>query len=285
MDTINENGQSVTVTVPNDGNNGWKHRKKQLYSSIKKYLWIFPLYSSISIVLIIVVPYTTSAYYGYTGPIYPLVSDSGGYPPGASILSLLFIFEAIFATLTSWFRYKQVKYYLQSQSKDDQNANFSKKLRSINWNLVTIMIFFTFGVIIFTTFRSTESIIMSLIHAFAAALAVMCLALYLLGTIYTCWYLYKVYNIESLPISLIVSTSIQLIAITTFTMTFFMSIYLTGMKFFDPNFRLKWPDNETRTLYLVATISETISILLLSLLNLCLFNRMRKFKDWDKIRF
>ncbi|XP_027197652.2 uncharacterized protein LOC113791990 [Dermatophagoides pteronyssinus] len=285
MDTINENGQSVSVTIANDGNNGSKQRKKQLYSSIKKYSWIFPLYSSISIVLMSVVPYITSTYYGYTDPIFPLVSDSAGYPPGASIFALLFIIEAIFATFTSWFRYKQVKYYLQSQSKDDQNVNFSKKLRSINWNLVTIMIFFTFGVIIFTTFRSTESIIMALIHSFGAALAVMCLALYLLGTIYSCWYLYKVYNIESLPISLIVSSSIQLIAITTFTLTFFASWYVSGFNFFDPYFRSKWPDNETRTLFLVTSISETISLLLVSTVNLCLFNRMRKFKDWDKIRF
>ena len=96
MDSINENGQSVTVTIANDGNNGSKQRRKQLYSSIKKYSWIFPLYSSISIVLMSVVPYITSTYYGYTDPIFPLVSDSAGYPPGASIFALLFIIEAIF---------------------------------------------------------------------------------------------------------------------------------------------------------------------------------------------
>nr|XP_046918408.1 DNA damage-regulated autophagy modulator protein 1-like [Dermatophagoides farinae] len=240
-------------------------KKQWLYSSIKKHSWIFPLNCSIGTLLITIVPYILTVHYGYTNKkIFPLISDSGGYPPGANIFSSFLIICAIFSTLTAWFRYKQVKYYLQLHWKDDQNMNELKYLRSINWTLVILMIFSSFGMLIAASFRFTDSATIAVIHGIGATITFVCDLLYSIGTAYICWKLYHVYCLESKPISLIVFTIVKTITATIFALNFLISWYMAGNDFLDAKFRLKWPDVNSRIFFLTATFSETILVLLIS---------------------
>ena len=104
MDTIpiRSDGLISTIKMCNnandvDDNKASQSKKQRLYSSIKKHLWIFPLTCFIGTLIITIVPYILSVYYGYTNKIFPLISDSGGYPPGASLFSSFLIIGAIFS--------------------------------------------------------------------------------------------------------------------------------------------------------------------------------------------
>ena len=104
MDTICNNADV-------DDNKASQSKKQWLYSSIKKHSWIFPLNCSIGTLLITIVPYILTVHYGYTNKkIFPLISDSGGYPPGANIFSSFLIICAIFCKYeyTQWIDNKYI---------------------------------------------------------------------------------------------------------------------------------------------------------------------------------
>lgn len=112
MESIPENDSTtVKLTIENDekndnndDDNDIKQRKKLLiYSAIKNHFWILPFICSIVILLAAFIPYITTVYYDYTDPIFPLISDSAGYPPGASIFSLLLLIAIICSMYLSIF--------------------------------------------------------------------------------------------------------------------------------------------------------------------------------------
>ncbi|KAF7491103.1 DNA damage-regulated autophagy modulator protein 2 [Sarcoptes scabiei] len=286
----NDRAADISITIPE-----FKHFKHRIYCRLKNYVWLFPLLTTILIPSSCLVPYWASVKHEFLHPLLPYVSDAGSGTPGANYFSQLIDMCSLLILITAWIRYKQIKFYLDQQIEASKKLNNTKaeskqpeeeikNLSYINWLAMIFASICAFGGILTGNFRMTEFLI---VHMLSASLLFGFMLIYLLCMSYLTLAINRNYRYETLPISMIIISLIDIVFILIFVLAFFLSVsHLDLNTFSDPNFRLFWPrEDEGFETHCLSAMFEWIGIMIVSLFYLSLSRRMRKFKDWQSVRF
>nr|XP_027204887.1 DNA damage-regulated autophagy modulator protein 2-like [Dermatophagoides pteronyssinus] len=249
-----------------------KHRR--LYAWIKSHLWIFPLLLSMVLFMLCIIPYILSINYNTVDPILPYISDTGGLAPGAIVFSQLLDFMAILIFISCWIRYKQIKFYL-NENFMDKNLDHFNYLHRLNRHSFWLSIITSLAAIGVGNIRTTESLPLHMIMA---------ISLFSTISIYCCYcthlarILYREFNIESKPITMMFCTIITFIGFIITCTCELINRYQVGNENFHNNeFRMHWPETDKQSYYVHVTCTtfEWITVFSLAIFVLCIYRRFR----------
>ncbi|UXI16311.1 serine/threonine-protein phosphatase 6 regulatory subunit 2-like [Sarcoptes scabiei] len=266
--------------------------KKRVYNSIKRNLWIAPFLCCFTIPIVCFMPYILAVKFELVHPIWPYVSDTGTHLPVANYFSQILDIIAIFGTIIAWARYKQIKFYLNErlirrtvETKLEIDEITLRELHRINFVSLFVAILASIGTIIVGNFRAIESLT---IHLIGALLLFNSMTIYMLLATRLCRRLWNFGMIESNPISLTIIAILNLIfMICCFLFSMIASLHYSSIfKFYDHQHRLNWsPEMDGYVWHCFGTVSEWANLLMSSPFYFSLSQRMRSFRDWDRVTF
>ncbi|XP_054162440.1 DNA damage-regulated autophagy modulator protein 2-like [Oppia nitens] len=82
-----------------------------------------PLSIAFLFALLLSLIYILALIYSHVNPVYPFISDSGATHPEAAYFSYILYLIAILVGIMSWIRYKQIKYFIHNNPKQQQQFN------------------------------------------------------------------------------------------------------------------------------------------------------------------
>lgn len=260
--------------------------KITFYQTLRKCVWLFPLSLVILIPMCCLIPYFMALHFAHLAPIFPYVSDGGGKSPQAGYFSQLIDLISISIFITGFCRYKMLKYIIHL--KHSKSGKISQEtlihLDRCNFASSILVYLSAFGSIVIGNFRVTEIVFF---HFFGTSICFAFMLAYASFQVYISYHLSKWDKNESTPYTMLIITLFAGLSLIICLIGSFISIIQAGYyQFFNDDFRLHWNSDQNGYLaHLVGTIGEWCAINSISPFYLCLFNRMKRFNEWDKVKF